>query len=129
MVRTGSYWLTNAGRSGAEGVGAEDDVRAFIAKPVNEFPAQGVDLRVERLASVGDRLLPTDELLVRSLSSSVASERGSVTGSSGSVSSVRPQSAVNDNRNGYETYALRAGERVIPLVVLNPVRGSAGHRR
>jgi deazaflavin-dependent oxidoreductase (nitroreductase family) len=27
---------------------------------------------------------------------------------------------VNDNYNGYETYAQRAGDRVIPLVVLNP---------
>jgi deazaflavin-dependent oxidoreductase (nitroreductase family) len=28
---------------------------------------------------------------------------------------------VNDNYNGYETYAHRAGDRVIPLVVLEPV--------
>ena len=28
---------------------------------------------------------------------------------------------VNDNYNGYETYARRAGGRVIPLVVLDPV--------
>jgi hypothetical protein len=28
---------------------------------------------------------------------------------------------VNDNYNGYETYAQRAGGRVIPLVVLEPV--------
>ena len=28
---------------------------------------------------------------------------------------------VNDNYNGYETYARRAGDRVIPLVVLEPV--------
>ncbi|MBV9337318.1 MAG: nitroreductase family deazaflavin-dependent oxidoreductase [Solirubrobacterales bacterium] len=28
---------------------------------------------------------------------------------------------VNDNYNGYETYARRAGGRVIPLVVLEPV--------
>ena len=28
---------------------------------------------------------------------------------------------VNDNYNGYETYAQRAGERIIPLVVLEPV--------
>jgi deazaflavin-dependent oxidoreductase (nitroreductase family) len=27
---------------------------------------------------------------------------------------------VNDNYNGYETYARRAGDRVIPLVVLKP---------
>jgi hypothetical protein len=27
---------------------------------------------------------------------------------------------VNDNYNGYETYARRAGGRVIPLVVLDP---------
>jgi F420H(2)-dependent quinone reductase len=28
---------------------------------------------------------------------------------------------VNDNYNGYETYARRAGGRVIPLIVLDPV--------
>lgn len=28
---------------------------------------------------------------------------------------------VNDNYNGYETYAQRAGGRIIPLVVLDPV--------
>jgi deazaflavin-dependent oxidoreductase (nitroreductase family) len=28
---------------------------------------------------------------------------------------------VNDNYNGYETYARRAGERIIPLIVLEPV--------
>ena len=28
---------------------------------------------------------------------------------------------VNDNYNGYETYARRAGGRIIPLVVLEPV--------
>lgn len=28
---------------------------------------------------------------------------------------------VNDNYNGYETYAARAGGRVIPLIVLEPV--------
>jgi hypothetical protein len=67
LVRTRSYWFTNAGRSGAEGVGAEDDVLAFIAKSGNEFPAQGVDLRAECLASVGDLLLPTDELLDKAL--------------------------------------------------------------
>ncbi|MFZ1996345.1 MAG: hypothetical protein WAU75_19695 [Solirubrobacteraceae bacterium] len=66
-MRTGSYWLTTAARSGAEGVGAGDDVLAFIAKPVSEFPAQDVDLRMERPASVGDFLLPTDELLDKEL--------------------------------------------------------------
>jgi F420H(2)-dependent quinone reductase len=30
---------------------------------------------------------------------------------------------VNDNYNGYETYAQRAGGRVIPLVVLEPGSG------
>lgn len=30
---------------------------------------------------------------------------------------------VNDNYNGYETYAGRAGDRVIPLVVLEPALG------
>jgi deazaflavin-dependent oxidoreductase (nitroreductase family) len=30
---------------------------------------------------------------------------------------------VNDNYNGYETYARRAGDRVIPLVVLKPDTG------
>jgi hypothetical protein len=64
---TRSYWLANAERSGAEGVGAEDDVLTFIAKSVNEFPAQGIDLRVERLASVGELLLPIDELLDKEL--------------------------------------------------------------
>jgi hypothetical protein len=28
---------------------------------------------------------------------------------------------VNDNYNGYETYARRAGGRIIPLIVLEPV--------
>jgi hypothetical protein len=67
LVRTRRDWLPNAGRSGAEGVWAEDDVLAFIAQSVNEFPAQGVDLCVERLASAGDLLLPTDELLDKEL--------------------------------------------------------------
>jgi deazaflavin-dependent oxidoreductase (nitroreductase family) len=30
---------------------------------------------------------------------------------------------VNDNYNGYDTYQARAGERVIPIVVLEPNRG------
>ena len=49
----------------------------------------------------------------------------------GRITSVRPRVAeepergelwerVNDNYNGYQTYARRAGERIIPIVVLEP---------
>ena len=47
--------------SSLEYVGAEDDVPSLSAKPVDELPAQRVNLRVEDLARAGDLLLAGDE--------------------------------------------------------------------
>jgi hypothetical protein len=55
--------LTDAAQSGTEDVGAKDDVVAVCAKPVDEFSAQCVDLRVQHPACTRHSLLSADELL------------------------------------------------------------------